>query len=93
MFAILDGEPSEIYRYVVENISKLKDYVNSKTVKMYPPSSNPQRENSCHRKQLRDSAEDIPRIIIQDANEGWRIPGAEYQHSIGEPDIWRSNND
>jgi hypothetical protein len=36
------------------------------------------------------SAEDIPRIIIQDANEGWRIPGDKYQHSIGEPDIWRS---
>ena len=32
LFAIVDGEPSEIFSMLSENISKLKDYVNSETV-------------------------------------------------------------
>ena len=61
-----------------ENISKLKDYVNSETVTDTSRSSNPQHENSVRSSNKYRSAEDIPRIIIQDANEGWRIPGEQY---------------
>jgi len=72
-----------------ENISKLKDYVNSETVTDVSLRQTLNMRIAAIVNKYR-SAEDIPRIIIQDANEGWRIPGDKYQHSIREPDIWRS---
>jgi hypothetical protein len=35
-------------------------------------------------------AEDIPRIITEDANEGWRIPRERSSFPINEADTWRS---
>lgn len=89
LFAIVDGEPSEIFSMLSENISKLKDYVNSETVTDVSLRQTLNMRIAAIVNKYR-SAEDIPRIIVQDANEGWRIPGDKYQHSIREPDIWRS---
>jgi len=60
-----------------ENISKLKSYVNSET---FTDTSVRQSLNA-RIKALPSryrSAEDIPRIITQGANYGWRIPGKRY---------------
>lgn len=89
LFAIIDGEPSEIFNSLSENISKLKSYINSET---FTDTSlrhglNARIEALSSRYK---SAEDIPRIITQDANEGWNIPRERYSFPINEADTWRS---
>ena len=73
LFAIIDGEPSEIFNSLSENISKLKSYINSET---FTDTSLHQALNARidSLSSRYKSAEDISRIIIQDANDGWRIP-------------------
>ncbi|HYA82210.1 MAG TPA: hypothetical protein VEH06_01985 [Candidatus Bathyarchaeia archaeon] len=77
LFAIVDGEPSEIFNGLSENISKLKSYINSQT---FTDTSLRQSLNAnieaLSARYI--SAEDIPRIITQSANYGWRIPGERY---------------
>jgi hypothetical protein len=74
LFAIVDGEPSGIFNSLSENISKLKSYINSQTFTdtSLRQSLNARIEALSTRYK---STEDIPRIIIQSANYGWRIPG------------------
>ncbi|MGB7955298.1 MAG: hypothetical protein WCF23_15065 [Candidatus Nitrosopolaris sp.] len=89
LFAIVDGEPSEIFNSLSENISKLKSYVNSE---MFTDTSFRQGLNSRIEalSSRYTSAEDIPRIIVQDANDGWRIPGEQYYLPKSEAETWRS---
>ena len=88
LFAIVDGESSEIFSMLSENISKLKDYVNSETVTdvslrqtlntrivRYRTGTNLQKYSSNNHTGCKRRLED-----------SWR----QYQHSIREPDIWRS---
>jgi hypothetical protein len=89
LFAIIDGEPSEIFNSLSENISKLRSYINSEvfTDTSLRHGLNARIEALSNRYK---SAEDIPRIITQDANEGWRIPRERYSFPINEADTWRS---
>jgi len=89
LFAIIDGEPSEIFKSLSENISKLKSYINNETFTDTPVRQdlNARIEALSNRYK---SVEEIPRIIIQDANEGWRIPGEQYSFPINEADTWQS---
>jgi hypothetical protein len=76
LFAIVDGEPSEIFNNLSENILKLKSYINQTlTDTSLRQSLNANIEALSARYK---SAEDIPRIITQSANYGWRIPGESY---------------
>jgi len=79
LFAILDGDPSEIYQSFRSNILKLRDYVNSDIF----GSNISLREGLNSRiNELTDkykSSEDIPKIIIQTENEGWKIFAKEYR--------------
>ena len=77
LFAIVDGEPSEIFSSLSENISKLKSYINSETFTdtSLRQSLNARIEALSSRYK---SAEDIPRIITQGANYGWKIPEERY---------------
>jgi hypothetical protein len=89
LFAIIDGEHSEIFNSLSENISNLKSYINSET---FTDTSVCQGLNARIEalSSRYKSAEDIPRIITQDANEGWRIPGERYSFPINKADTWRS---
>jgi hypothetical protein len=89
LFAIVDGEPSEIFNSLSENISKLKTYINSET---FTDTSLRQGLNSRIEalSSRYKSAKDIPRIIVQDANDGWRIPGEQYYLPKSEAETWRS---
>lgn len=62
LFVIVDGEPSEIFNNLSENISKLKSYINSQmfTDTSLRQSLNVRTEALSTRYK---SAEDIPRII------------------------------
>jgi hypothetical protein len=88
LFAIVDGEPSEIFNRLPENISKLKSYINSDTFTdtSLRQSFNARIEALSSRYR---SAEDIPRIITQDANYGWRIPGERYYLPMSEAETSR----
>ena len=89
LFAIVDVEPSEIFNSSSENISKLKSYINSET---FTDISLRQGLNT-RIKALSNrykSAEDIPRMITQRANDGWRIPGEQYYFPMSEAETWRS---
>ena len=89
LFAIIDGEHSEIFNSLSENISNLKSYINSET---FTDTSLRQGLNArieALSSRYR-SAQDIPRIITQDANEGWRFPGERYSFPINEADTRRS---
>jgi hypothetical protein len=88
LFAIVDGEPSEIFNSLSENISKLKSYINSETFADAPlrQSLNAKIETLSSRYK---SSEDIPRIITQSANDGWRIPGEQYYSRISEAETRR----
>ncbi|MGA9149051.1 MAG: hypothetical protein WBZ36_00630 [Candidatus Nitrosopolaris sp.] len=88
LFAIVDGELSEIFNSLSENISKLKSYINSETFAdvSLRQSLNAKIENLSSRYK---SAEDIPRIITQSANDGWRIPGERYYSRISEAETRR----
>jgi len=83
LFAIVDGEPSEIFNRLSENISKLKGYINSDTFTdtSLRQSLNARIEALSSRYK---SAEDIPRIITQGANYGWRIPEEPYYLPMSE---------
>jgi hypothetical protein len=89
LFAIVEGETSEIFNSLSENISKLKSYVNSDTF-----TDTSLRQGLSARIEALSSryksAEDIPRIITQVANDGWRIPGEQYYLPISEAESWRS---
>jgi hypothetical protein len=89
LFAIVDGEPSEIFNSLSENISKLKSYINSET---FTDTSLRQGLNARIEalSSRFKSAEDIPRIITQVANYGWRIPGEQYYLPTSEAETWRS---
>jgi hypothetical protein len=89
LFAIVDGEPSEIFNSLSENISKLKSYINSET---FTDTSFRQGLNSRIEalSSRYTSGEDIPRIIVQDANDSWRIPGEQYYLPKSEAETWRS---
>jgi hypothetical protein len=89
LFAIVDGEPSEIFNTLSENISKLKTYINSQT---FTDTSLRQNLNGRIEAVLTryKSAEDIPRIITQSANYGWRIPGEKYYLPRSEAETSRS---
>jgi hypothetical protein len=89
LFAIVDGEPSDIFNSLSENISKLKSYINSET---FTDTSLRQGLNARIEalSSRYKSAEDIPRIITQRANDGWRIPGEQYYSPISEAKTWRS---
>jgi hypothetical protein len=89
LFAIVDEEPSEIFNSLSENISKLKSYINSETFTdtSFRQGLNSRIEALSSRYK---SAEDIPRIIVQDANDGWRIPGEQYYLPKSEAETWRS---
>ncbi len=84
LFAIVDGEPSEIFNNLSENISKLRSYINSDT--SLRQSVNARIEPLLARYK---SAEDIPRIITQSANYGWRIPGERSYLSRSETETSR----
>jgi hypothetical protein len=88
LFAIVDGESSEIFNSLSENISKLKSYVNSETFTdaSIRQSLNARIEVLSSRYK---SAQDIPRIIAQGANYGWRIPGERYYLPMGEAETSR----
>jgi hypothetical protein len=88
LFAIVDGEPSEIFNNLSENISKLKSYINSEkfTDTSLRQSLNARIEALSARYK---SAEDIPRIITQSANYGWRIPGESYYLPVSEAETSR----
>lgn len=88
LFAIVDGEPSEIFNSLSENISKLKSYINSETFAdaSLSQSLNAKIETLSSRYK---SSEDIPRIITQSANDGWRIPGEQYYSRISEAETRR----
>src|SRR5215831_662149 len=88
LFAIVDGEPSEIFNRLSENISKLKSYINSDTFTdtSLRQSLNARIEALSTRYK---SAEDIPRIITQDANYGWRIPQERYYLPMSEAETSR----
>ena len=66
-----------------ENISKLKSYINSDTFTdtSLRQSLNARIETLSSRYK---SAEDIPRIITQGANYGWRIPEEPYYLPMSE---------
>jgi hypothetical protein len=89
VFAIVDGEPSEIFKMLSENISKLKDYVNGEKFSDVSLSQtlNPRIEALANKYKSED---DIPRIIIQDAKDGWRISVDNYHRLIREQDTMRS---
>ena len=89
LFAIIDGEHSEIFKSLSENISKLKSYINNETFTDTPVRQDPNARIEALSNRYK-SAEKIPRIIIQDANEGWRIPGEQYSFPINEADAWQS---
>lgn len=72
LFAIFDGELSEVSNSLSENISKLKSYVNNDTSLHQALSARVDVISNKYK-----SAEDIPQIIIQDAKDGWRIPTEE----------------
>jgi hypothetical protein len=88
LFAILDGEPSEIFNSLSENISKLKSYINNQTFTdtSLRQSLNANIEAISARYK---SAEDIPRIITQSANYGWRIPEKSYYLPISKAETSR----
>lgn len=88
LFAIVEGEPSEIFNSLSENISKLKSYINSETFTdaSLRQSLNTKIETLSSRYK---SSEDIPRIITQSANDGWRIPGEQYYSRISEAETRR----
>jgi hypothetical protein len=89
LFAIVDGEPSEIFNSLSENISKLKSYINSETfTDTYLRQSLNARIDVISSRYK--SAEDIPRIITQGANDGWRILGDQNYLPISEAETWRS---
>jgi hypothetical protein len=84
LFAIVDGETSEIFNNLSEHISKLKDYVNGETFTdvFLRQGFNDTIDALSNRYK---SAEDIPRIIIQDAADGWNIARkqeAEFRRSL-----------
>ena len=89
LFAIVDGEPSEIFISLSENISKLKSYINTQTFTdtSLSQSLNTRIEALSTRYK---SVEDIPRIITQSANYGWRIPGEIYYLQMNETEPSRS---
>ncbi len=72
LFAIVDGEPSEIFNNLSDNISKLKNYIADTSLR---ESLNANIEAISTRYK---SAQDIPRIITQSANYGWSIPRERY---------------
>jgi hypothetical protein len=88
LFAIVDGKPSGIFNSLSENISKLKSYVNSETFTdtSLRQSLNTRIEALSTRYK---SAQDIPRIITQGANYGWRIPGERYYLPMSEAETSR----
>jgi len=88
LFAIVDGEPSEIFNRLSENISKLKSYINSDT---FTDTSLRQSFNAGIEalSSRYTSAEDIPRIITHDANYGWKIPGERYYSPMSEAETSR----
>lgn len=89
LFAIVDREPSEIFKSLSEQISKLKDYVNGETFTdvFLRQGFNATIDAISNRYK---SAEDIPRIIIQDAADGWSIHGKQYYHTVKEVESPRS---
>ena len=89
LFAIIDGEYSEIFNSLSENISNLKSYINSETFTDTSVRQGLNARIEALSSRYR-SAQDIPRIITQDANEGWRFPGERYSFPINEADTWRS---
>ena len=89
LFAIIDGEHSEIFNSLSENISNLKSYINSETFTDTSVRQGLNARIEALSSRYR-SAQDIPRIITQDANEGWRFPGERYSFPINEADTRRS---
>ena len=89
LFAIVDVEPSEIFNSLSENISKLKSYINSETFTDISLSQGLNARIEALSNKYR-SAEDIPRMITQRANDGWRIPGEQYYFPMSEAETWRS---
>jgi hypothetical protein len=89
LFAIVDGEPSEIFNSLSEKILKLKGYINSETFTdtLLRQSINTRIEALSSRYK---SAEDIPRIITQRAGDGWSIPQGQYSLPISEAETWRT---
>src|SRR5215469_5723349 len=83
LFAIVYGDPSEIFNSLSENISKLKSYINSDTFTdtSLRQSLNARIDGLSSRYK---SAEDIPRIITQDANYGWKISEERYHLPMSE---------
>jgi len=81
LFAIFDGETSEIFNNLSEHISKLKDYVNGETFTdvFLRQGFNATIDALSNRYK---SAEDIPRIIIQDAADGWNIARKQYYNTV-----------
>ena len=72
LFAIFDGEVSEVFNSLSENISKLKSYVNNDPSLRQALSARVDVISNKYK-----SPEDIPQIITQYAKDGWRIPVAE----------------
>ena len=70
-----------------ENISKLKSYINSDTFTDTSLRSLNARIEALSSRYV--SAEDIPRIITQDANYGWRIPQERYYLPMSEAETSR----
>jgi hypothetical protein len=89
LFAIVDGEPSEIFNSLSEHISKLKDYVNGETFTdvFLRQGFNATIDALTNRYK---SAEDIPRIIIQDAIDGWNIARKQYYNTVKEAEFRQS---
>ena len=75
LFAISDGEVSEVFNSLSENISKLKSYVNNDPSLRQALSA---RVDAIFNKYK--SMEDIPQIITQYPNDRWRIPTEEQCH-------------
>jgi hypothetical protein len=75
LFAISDGEVSEVFNSLSENISKLKSYVNNDPSLRQALSA---RVDAIFNKYK--SMEDIPQIITQYPNDSWRIPTEEQCH-------------
>jgi len=89
LFAIVDGETSEIFNSLSEHISKLKEYVNDETFTdaFLRQGFNATIDALSNRYK---SAEDIPLIIIQDAADGWNIARKQHYNTVKEAESRRS---
>jgi hypothetical protein len=81
LFAIFDGEVSEVFNSLSENISKLKSYVNNDPSLRQVLSARVDVISNKYK-----SPEDIPQIITQYAKDGWRIPTKEQYHQTTRED-------